>query len=166
MPLNAERGRKGQSARIFLKPCHRHGQIPGQDVNIMDDGSSSPIAMESGSLRYRMLEAVDRIQHAVNKHGPNGGNSRKGSSSRQSQLRPCWIPFGDDEGGKLTIVAAPPGLGRTALAAGMVSEFLTETKRTPTLAWFSLRESAVDGALRMLCVAAGLPPEKVAEGLV
>ncbi len=122
----------------------------------MSASQSSPDPADRASLHDRMLEAVTQIEASLNRPG-------------QGPQRPCfprWVSWlaDDDDGGKLTVLACPQGDARSALATGIVSEFLKATRRVPSLAWFSLEASGVDAALRLLGLSAGLPPEKVAEG--
>ena len=112
--------------------------------------------MNEVSLRYRLLEAIGQIEEAL------GKEVQDETKVAQSPWRSFF--FGNDTDGGLYVLACPPGAGRRALAASLVAEFLRTTHRAPTLAWFSLREPAVEATIRLLSLTAGFSPEAVARG--
>ena len=112
--------------------------------------------MNDCSLRDRMLEAIGQIEEALGKDVPDV------TKVAPSPWRSFF--FGGDDGGGLYVLADSAGAGRRTLAASLVAEFLRTTRQAPTLAWFSLREPAVEATIRLLSLSAGFSPEAVAKG--
>jgi hypothetical protein len=125
----------------------------------MEDSPSAPDAdpLDRVSLRYRMLKVIDRIERELAASGPEGIGPG----------RPSWrsLFFNDEDGASLRVLVCPRGAARAAWAASLVSGFLEETERIPSLAWFCLDEDPVEMARRLLCLSAGLgPAEHLAGG--
>lgn len=120
----------------------------------MEDPPPAPDAdlLDRVSLRYRTLEAIDRIEGELAASGPQG----------LGRGRPLWrsLFFNDEDGASLRVLVCPRGAARAAWAASLVSGFLEETERIPSLAWFCPDEDPVEVARRLLCLSAGVGPSE------
>jgi hypothetical protein len=122
----------------------------------MTDDSPSPTPRDSSSLHCRILAAVSLIEEALCR-GVSNSPWRSGGHPGLAILTEGGY------GGELRLVLGPAGVGKTSLAASLISGMLKQEQVDP-IAWFSLQESAAQAALRLLCVAARMPLNRVVAG--